>query len=466
MCGIVGVISKHGTLSYYVKDLFTNMVRMDSVRGEDSTGVFGVSSSGLVDMMKGDTDGWKFTNSDAYDKFAKRIDKNYKIVIGHNRAATRGNVTPDNAHPFQEKHIMLVHNGTLRSTKGLKTTEVDSHAIAHALADHDPVQALAMLDGAYALVWYDASDKTLNLARNMERPLFILEYSMMWCIASEPGLPHWLNARQDRKMDKMQVVPTDKIWSWKLDKLDKGYFEIPYEDYKDWQKREEEKARKEREATRTSYSFPHSQPSISQGPNPEPKKTQVAALFKSPGDNVVNLTAGKTQPFKPNDEVVFELDDERSDDNGANILLGYPVINGVMDDNIVVRVALKQNDNPLRYFGLATDKETNLVSKYWKAKVQHCRNISGIWTVFAHDFRPHLFLEDAQGSQYEEKEVAEAVKAGCSKCSGPMTIEDVPSGIARKKADGKWRIVCPKCLNHAVQEASQRKPHLTVNNAQ
>src|SRR3990167_9577942 len=239
MCGIIGALSKHGTFSSYMQNLFTNMLRMDSIRGADSTGVFGVSAHGKVDFVKGNTDGYIFSRSKEYKKFYDRI-TDYKIIIGHNRKATSGTITANNAHPFHEKHIILVHNGTIANGKELATTEVDSHAIAHALADHDAVTALGKLDGAYALVWYEQSDKTLNLARNKERPLSLLNYLGAWVISSEVGLPLWLQSREDRRVDTTDKdkgiiqIPTDKILCFKLENLDKGYFEIPYEEYKRW----------------------------------------------------------------------------------------------------------------------------------------------------------------------------------------------------------------------------------------
>ena len=40
----------------------------------------------------------------------------YRAVVGHNRSATRGGITTETAHQFQEGPITIVHNGTLIDT--------------------------------------------------------------------------------------------------------------------------------------------------------------------------------------------------------------------------------------------------------------------------------------------------------------------------------------------------------------
>lgn len=443
MCGIVGIISRQGTLSYYCADLFTNMLRMDSVRGPDSTGCFGISSGGKVDMLKGDTDGWKFTTTTHYGNFKKRIDRNYKVVIGHNRKATSGSVKASNAHPFQEKHIMLVHNGAIKNAKDMAETEVDSHAIAHALAEHDPVTALGKLDGAYAIVWYDGSDKTISLARNKERPLFLLEYPFMWVVASEPGLPMWLNGREDRKPDKVMMVPTEQILTFNLDNLSKGFYEIPYEEFKMW--------RKPISPSSTRSEWPRTATTAANEPLP---------VFRNTNNTVVDLTPTRSSkiPYKPKDTIHFVLDDTKIE-NGAEILLGFPIINGVVDKSIFVRTVLKKGDDAMKYFGVGKDAFKN---EEWKGTIQHIRPLCGISTVYIHELEPVFTIKDVQNSTLEEAEVKEALKDGCSRCHAAMTLVDVPKSIVRKKTNGKWRIVCEGCLKVAQMEAIKKQPGVTL----
>jgi hypothetical protein len=110
-----------------------------------------------------------------FKSFCDDLLKDGKIFVGHNRAATKGDITDANAHPFSvDDKIVLVHNGTVRGDhKKLKDTEVDTEAIAHVIAEEPDIsKALKKINAAYALVWYDIQKKKLHLIRNHERPLY------------------------------------------------------------------------------------------------------------------------------------------------------------------------------------------------------------------------------------------------------------------------------------------------------
>ena len=70
MCGIVALIAKNAKLPYFADDIFSDLLRMDSIRGTDSTGAFGVTSNGVVDMIKGYIDGYMFVFSIALVAFS------------------------------------------------------------------------------------------------------------------------------------------------------------------------------------------------------------------------------------------------------------------------------------------------------------------------------------------------------------------------------------------------------------
>lgn len=199
MCGIVGFITGE-TGTKYSNDRYNFMrdgLIMDTVRGADATGVFMAPHlwhksvqphQRQAHYLKDDVPGPLFV----HDKdFATKLlpIRDWRAVVGHNRAATRGSRGKEGAHPFQEGPITLVHNGTLTHTstmprtmhelnsrreEGEPTINVDSHVLCHnlALAAVDEVPALlATVPGAYALVWHDARDDSVNIARNSQRPL-------------------------------------------------------------------------------------------------------------------------------------------------------------------------------------------------------------------------------------------------------------------------------------------------------
>lgn len=177
MCGIVGLIT--GFSNGFSNDetkVFRDMLLIDTLRGFDSTGVFGVDYDGNVEVLKEASNGASFIQTFDYKAFDSWLCQRGMYAVGHNRAATRGSITDKNAHPFViEDNIVLVQNGTYKGDHSHhKATEVDTEAVAHVIHDEpDLEKALQKIDAAYALVWYNVKDKTLNIIRNEERPMYI-----------------------------------------------------------------------------------------------------------------------------------------------------------------------------------------------------------------------------------------------------------------------------------------------------
>ena len=404
MCGIVGTISKSNNgFTYDECELFTHLLQMDVIRGKDATGVFGVNKDNLVDIIKADTNAWQFTQSKNYKEFEARMYSDYKITVGHNRAATKGALKASNAHPFREEHIILVHNGTIFNQEELDTTvEVDSHAITKALAKADAVSALESIHGPFALVWYDTKMRTLNLARNNDRPLFLLEYAGFWVFSSEPGLPYWLNGREGRKsIGTPRLVPTKKILQIKLDEIDKGFSEVDYENY--------------------SYTAPpvvHHYP-ISHVPR---------RIIPTSGNQ-------KSVPFKQGDSVLFKVDDVKHEpDDTDYVIFGHPLFDDEIDMNILVKTdtRLKHEADALQAQGFAKGTLTSIT------------DVGGMPVLYIRFAEPCRV--DANKNLSTDDEIAKAVAGGCNRCKSTMVFTDIANAIVRKKKDGTYRTLCGKCL--------------------
>lgn len=171
MCGLVGVA---GTLEGKHERAFETLLALDTFRGVHSTGLFRVKRylNEEVDLLKEVGTPWEgLFRLKEYKGFYTPWSK---ILAGHNRAATIGEVTKENAHPFQIGKIVGMHNGTLRDQSLLddhKDFEVDSENIIHCIDKIGAEETIAKLHGAYALVWYNMEEKQLNFIRNHERPL-------------------------------------------------------------------------------------------------------------------------------------------------------------------------------------------------------------------------------------------------------------------------------------------------------
>lgn len=188
MCGIVGMA---GRLDYKHITAFKDMLIVNQLRGRDSTGVVRVNNTG--------GDRWiKRVGPPEYLIETKQYDKEFdvhgaKVLIGHGRAKTVGEAIHRNAHPFDHGDIVGVHNGTLRNWHNMeryRDFDVDSDWLYWHISEYGLRETISQLDnnGAWALVYWNRADGTVNFIRNAERPLYFAHSEdnkvMFW--ASEP----------------------------------------------------------------------------------------------------------------------------------------------------------------------------------------------------------------------------------------------------------------------------------------
>jgi hypothetical protein len=213
VCGLVGMI---GTLDVTLQSrVFPDLLHACSARGRDSTGAVAVHTDGKATGAKmiGGPD--YLLDSRMYKTFVD--DPVAMALLGHCRSRTVGSASdPKNAHPFEFSDVIGMHNGTLRDYSdlpGYRKFDVDSEVLYHAINEMGVEEAIPLITGAWALVWYDKKAKTVNFLRNSERELYFLwdekAETMFW--ASET----WMFGAVERKV---------KI----LDKDEKGNYEYPY----------------------------------------------------------------------------------------------------------------------------------------------------------------------------------------------------------------------------------------------
>ena len=171
MCGLVGIA---GDTSIKLKDAFRDMLTVCQVRGRDSTGVFTVNGS-EYDLAKSLGPPEILMDRKSFDSTLFGCPR---IMAGHCRSKTVGDNTVGNAHPYDLDNIIGMHNGTLKGhhqwnefnykiTDSLALfTRIDTLGLEETFNDLDPT-------GAWALVWYNKLDDTLNFLRNDQRPLWL-----------------------------------------------------------------------------------------------------------------------------------------------------------------------------------------------------------------------------------------------------------------------------------------------------
>lgn len=218
MCGIVGLITKasYGPTKAE-EETFYDMLMVDVLRGDDSTGVILVENDSSFTTMKDQWQPWWFIPEVRESKHGKDMFRKGKAFIGHNRKATVGTVSSATAHPFTVDGVFsMVHNGTLRNHKMIGQHAVDSESLAHLLA---PVlgpdytkekfeEAIGKVEGAYAVVAYNQLTNKVYMFRNSERPLSLLKTKDAYVFGSELGMVYWCAGRNGMSLQDCENLGT------------------------------------------------------------------------------------------------------------------------------------------------------------------------------------------------------------------------------------------------------------------
>ena len=170
-------------------DAFQRLLILNVWRGDHSTGVIRGQTDGRILHRKSILSSPQFVYSAVSDIIEDH--KNFKkpyFLAGHTRHATKGAITLKNAHPFSFPNVVGMHNGTIQTSfKHRNEFETDSEAFYKNLNDYGLKEALEEIqayDTAYAFVWVDKKERTLNFVKNSKRPLYFtyafLGSTLMW----------------------------------------------------------------------------------------------------------------------------------------------------------------------------------------------------------------------------------------------------------------------------------------------
>jgi predicted glutamine amidotransferase len=178
MCGLVGMA---GFLEHNHKKAMMDLFFLNTLRGKDSTGLSAVARDRGILTRKMTVPGYEFIEYPVVERAMKFADQ---LWLGHGRYKTHGDVSRQNAHPFEvlddEGDVLLIgaHNGTLNNKYEIERLlggdkyETDSEALFNWLVEADDYKkAIAELRGAWSLVWWDPTTNTVNFCRNNERPM-------------------------------------------------------------------------------------------------------------------------------------------------------------------------------------------------------------------------------------------------------------------------------------------------------
>jgi glucosamine--fructose-6-phosphate aminotransferase (isomerizing) len=194
MCGIVGYIGNKEASSI----VLSGLKRLE-YRGYDSYG-FCFINNNKASLFK------RVGKIDNTEK--EFLENNFKgnICLAHDRWATTGLVTEENAHPHSDckNEIFLVHNGIVENYKELKEklikeghnfkSETDTEVIAHLIEKHytgkleDAVKdALKEIRGTYGLLVVSTREPDKMIVARMSSPLIIGVGEGEFLVASDPS---------------------------------------------------------------------------------------------------------------------------------------------------------------------------------------------------------------------------------------------------------------------------------------
>lgn len=250
MCGHVGIAGK---LEHKDEALIKKLLVLDYFRGPDSTGLASIRKNGDVKIAK-----IASHPLDLFDtkRFGLALQGFQSIaLIGHNRLATKGGVNNENAHPFQSGHIVGAHNGTLSRATWDKLeelagekTNVDSQAIFAAIAKVGIEEVIKVMKAseegktnldAYALVWADMEEGTLNFLRNKERSfwycyqdnfervIYASEFEFLLAATQTGPAAGKVPLYRDQNGNRFFQTKEDWLYKFDFDHLKAGYKQIP-----------------------------------------------------------------------------------------------------------------------------------------------------------------------------------------------------------------------------------------------
>jgi glucosamine--fructose-6-phosphate aminotransferase (isomerizing) len=187
MCGIYGVINNNHKINIY-QQIINGLIQIQH-RGYDSSGlcVFNnnqnnyeihkcISDNNTLAINK--LDNIKLTN-----------DNDIFIGIGHNRMATLGNKTLNNAHPHisNDNNFVLVHNGTIDNYLELKQFLIDNGYKFYSETDSEIIVNLISYYFNEFNDMYTSIEKTINLLIGSYAVIImnIFEPDILYCVKND-----------------------------------------------------------------------------------------------------------------------------------------------------------------------------------------------------------------------------------------------------------------------------------------
>jgi predicted glutamine amidotransferase len=415
LCGLVGMM---GAIGKFDRVAFHWLLHLDVIRGDDSTGICAVHNDNSVKVFKE-----VGRPEELYDKYEKEFFHDYyqrhdvKCLIGHNRAATQGEVNAENAHPFEYKNIIGAHNGTiipwsLKNLNGFKEHQIDSQIVFQHINDTNNVQEVwDTADGAMALTWWDKDTKSLNVARNEQRPLHYClskdEKVIFW--ASKPWMLEAALARCGVKHKK--IVSFDTNVHYKIFIGEKGQIKA--------------------------------------------KETPLNPFVDPWASYTVKYNAGSPPPLLQDCSGGYSLEIREFVNEGPNAWDGYFIGVEELGEEVVVDI---YNPQALvmehRYKSIMKRCEEG--NPYYSFFIKDLVEVKGYPTIKSMHLSPmaktdttssmnKTVMVEIDGEKFDETTFKEKYSEGCCLCGSPISFDEVKDSVFVSDL-----VICKECKDHSM----------------
>lgn len=259
MCGLLGISGP----GIQTKDLqmFKQMGIVSGVRGLDSAGIFQTRTIGNSKSFQ-HLEGW-YKTVGPFTELLDSIEADKKkyphlitaisidLLMGHVRAATKGEITSANAHPFDVEKYIGMHNGTLIDRRYQHASKTDSEMMFHDMDVRGIEEVLTTMDdqSAYAVTVFEKKSNTVFFATNGKRPLWFITLKdrsvTYW--ASELGILTYVLNRNHEKYHTADALPPHIIYRLTPSRVslsDKYQGWTVFKKLPEWHRLEEESKRK------------------------------------------------------------------------------------------------------------------------------------------------------------------------------------------------------------------------------